>query len=65
MCVHSHMNSTLGIETVKRVGPFNLFWFEEAVSPSKYREETEAITDSTNKTTVDGESIFGREALHR
>lgn len=61
--VHSHLDRTLGIETAKRVEPFNLFWFEEAVNPSKYPEETKAITESTTKTTAGGESIFGREGF--
>lgn len=61
--VHSHLDQQLGIETAKRVEPFNLFWFEEPVNPGKYVQETKAITDSTVRTTAGGESIFGREGF--
>jgi galactonate dehydratase len=61
--VHSHLDEKLGIEVAKRVEPLNLYWFEEPVNPQKFVLETKAITNSTERTTAGGESIFGREGF--
>lgn len=63
--VHSHLNKELAVSTAKRLEKSNLFWFEEAIDPQKYPEETRHITDSIKQSSAGGESIAGREGFEK
>ena len=63
--VHSHLNKNLAIATAKRLEPFNLYWFEEAIDPEKFSEDTKAITDAISQGSAGGESIVGRESYNK
>lgn len=63
--VHSHLNEDLAISTAKRLEPSNLYWFEEAIDPEKYVEDTKAITDAIRQGSAGGESIFGRQGFNK
>lgn len=63
--VHSHLNKDLAISTAKRLESSKLYWFEEAIDPEKYVEETKAITEAIEQGSAGGESIIGREGYNR
>jgi galactonate dehydratase len=63
--LHSHLNKDLAIATAKRLEPYNLYWFEEAIDPEKYPEDTRAITEAIRQGSAGGESIVGREGFNK
>ena len=63
--VHSHLNKELAISTAKRLVSTGLYWFEEAIDPEKFPEDTKAITDAISQGSAGGESIIGREGYNK
>ena len=63
--VHSHLNKSLAISTAKKLEPSNLYWFEEAIDPEKFVDDTKAITDAISQGSAGGESIIGREGFNK
>lgn len=63
--VHSHLIKELAISTAKRLESSNLYWFEEAIDPQKFPEDTKAITDAISQGSAGGESIIGREGYNK
>jgi galactonate dehydratase len=63
--VHSHLNKDLAITTAKRLEAANLYWFEEAIDPEKYVDDTRAITEAITQGSAGGESIFGRKGFDK
>ncbi|MBE9462794.1 mandelate racemase/muconate lactonizing enzyme family protein [Dyadobacter subterraneus] len=63
--VHSHLNKELAISTAKRLESSDLYWYEEAIDPEKYTDETKAITEAIKQGSAGGESIIGREGYNK
>ncbi|TLU99541.1 mandelate racemase/muconate lactonizing enzyme family protein [Dyadobacter luticola] len=63
--LHSHLDRELAIKTAKRLEGVNLYWYEEAVDPEQFPEDTKAITDAISQKSAGGEAIFGRKGFDK
>ena len=59
---HSFFNVEMAIDVAQRLEPFNLYWYEEPVSP-KQIEDTAYIHKSIKQPMAGGEFIFGAEGF--
>ncbi|MFC1650574.1 mandelate racemase/muconate lactonizing enzyme family protein [Candidatus Latescibacterota bacterium] len=59
---HSNFDVELAVDIARRLEPFDLFWYEEPVSPQKI-EETKAIKSAIKQNIAGGEMLFGMEGF--